>query len=91
MVINFFDFDLYREPKEENKDETELMIMHYKPISDKNYDNINILYDSYYFISELKCHQGDNKNCSPINFFDVYYKSILDNIRYYKISIPNTF
>ena len=80
MVINFFDFDLYREPNEENKDETELMIMHYKPISDKNYDNLNILYDSYYFISELKCHQGDNKTCSPINFFDVYYKSVLEQL-----------
>ena len=81
MVINYFDFDVFREPKEENKDETELMIMHYKPISKKSYENLNILYDSYYFISELSCKH--DKDCSPINFFDVYYKSILDNIYEY--------
>ena len=80
MVINYFDFDIYREPKEENKDETELMIMHYKEISNVSYENLNILYDSYYFISELKCYQGDENNCFPINFFDVYYKSILDKL-----------
>ena len=81
MVINYFDFDVFREPKEEDRDETELMIMHYKNFSEINYENLNILYDSYYFISELSCLQGDeNKNCSPINFFDVYYKSILQQV-----------
>ena len=79
MVINFFDFDIFREPKEENQDKTELMIIHYKQFSDNNTENLNVLYDSYYFISELSCLQ-DTKDCSPINFFDVYYKSILDQI-----------
>ena len=88
MVVNYFDFDVFREPKEENKDETELMIMHYQNSSDQNYDNLNILYDSYYFISELSCFQGDKKGCSPINFFDVYYKSILEHIYEYN---PNEY
>ena len=85
MVVNYFDFDVFREPKEEKNDQTELMILHYKQISDKNYENLNILYDSYYFISELSCHQKED--CSPINFFDVYYKSILEEI--YKASKDN--
>ena len=78
MVLNYFDFDVFREPKEEDRDETELMIMHYKNSSEKNYDNLNILYDSYYFISELSCLQGDeNKNCSIINITNQTTQSLL--------------
>lgn len=80
MVINYFDFDVFREPKEESKDETELMVLHYKLMSEDNYDNLNILYDSYHFISELSCLKG---TCTPISFFDVYYKSILETIYNY--------
>ena len=79
MVINYFDFDVFREQNEKDQDETEIMILHYKKTSNESYQNLNILYDSYYFISELSCYQDDN-NCSPINFFNVYYKSILEEI-----------
>lgn len=89
IVINYFDFDVFREPKEEDKDETELMVLHYKQSSNLTHKNLNIIYDSYYFVSELTCLQNDvdDDECSPINFFDVYYKSILDEI--YKDSKTN--
>lgn len=89
IVINYFDFDVFREPKEDNKDETEIMVLHYKESSNLTHKNLNIIYDSYYFVSELTCLQNDvdDDECSPINFFDVYYKSILDEI--YKDSKTN--
>ena len=82
MVINYFDFDVFREPKDEGNDETEIMVIHYKNNSNLTFQNLNILYDSYYFVSELSCLQNEteDENCSPINFFDVYYKTILDKI-----------
>ena len=83
MVVNYFDFDVFREPKDEsrNRDETEIMLMHYKEIGE-DYQNLNILYDTNYFISELTSYEDcqDKNKCSPINFFNVYYKPILDEI-----------
>ena len=77
MVINYFDLDIFRDEINEYKETTEIMIAHNRQES-KNL-NLNILYDSSFFISEFKCHTKD-PNCIPINFFNVYYKSILDNI-----------
>jgi hypothetical protein len=84
MVINYYDLDVFRDKIDEYKELTELMLIHH------HYDNeskkLNVIYDSSYFISEMKCHQNDSK-CVPINFFDVYYKSILDEL--YKDSPSN--
>ena len=77
MVINYFDLDIFRDEINEYKETTEIMIAHNRQESQNI--NLNILYDSSFFISEFKCHTKD-PNCIPINFFNVYYKSILDNI-----------
>ena len=83
MVINYFDFDVFRDENEEYKELTEVMIMHYKNIYESDYKNLNILYDSSYFISEFNCYYDYdiyNESCVPINFFDVYYKYVLDQL-----------
>ena len=83
MVINYFDFDVFRDENEEYKELTEFMILYYKNISGDDYKNLNVLYDSSYFISEFNCRDVDNQSCIPINFFDVYYKSVLDELYSY--------
>ena len=80
MVINYYDFDIFRDKIEQykEKESTEIMILHYK-------NNLSVIYDSLHFMTEFECH-GDDSTCVPINFFNVYYKSILDEL--YKSS-PN--
>ena len=82
MVINYYDFDIFRDKIEQHKEKetTEVMILHYK-------NDLRVIYDSLHFMTEYECH-GDDSNCIPINFFNVYYKSILDEL--YK-SAPNTY
>ena len=79
MVINYFDLDVFRDESEEYKELTEVMILHYKNLDQKPDQNLNVLYDSSYFISEFNCYYA-NDNCVPINFFDVYYKNIIDKV-----------
>ena len=80
MVINYFDLDVFRDETEEYKELTEVMILHYKNLNEASlYKNLNVLYDSSYFISEFNCY-ADDTNCVPINFFDVYYKNIIDKV-----------
>ena len=79
MVINYFDLDAFRDKIDEYEELIEIMLLHYKNIYDFNSKNLNILYDSSYFISEFKSHI-ENNNAIPINFFDVYYKKILDQL-----------
>ena len=47
--------------------------------SNNTLQNLNVIYDSSYFISEFNSHMEIN-NSIPINFFNVYYKSILDEL-----------
>ena len=72
MVINYYDFDIFRDKIDQYKEKetTEVMILHYK-------NDLMIIHDSLYFMTEFECH-GNDPNCVPINFFNVYYKSILD-------------
>ena len=79
MVVNYFDFDVFRDENDEHKELTEIMLLHYKKINQTHeHKNLNILYDSSYFITEFSCNEISD--CAPINFFDVYYKSILDEL-----------
>ena len=72
MVINYYDFDIFRDKIDQYKEKetTEVMILHYK-------NDLMVIYDSLYFMTEFECH-GNDPNCVLINFFNVYYKSILD-------------
>ena len=79
MVINYYDLDVFRDKIDEFKELTEIMLLHYKNTYDINSKNLNIIYDSSYFISEFKSHI-ENNDTIPINFFDVYYKKILDQL-----------
>ena len=79
MVINYYDLDVFRDKIDEFKELTEIMLLHYKNTYDINSKNLNIIYDSSYFISEFKTHI-ENNDTIPINFFDVYYKKILDQL-----------
>ena len=74
MVINYYDFDIFRDKIDQYKEKetTEVMILHYK-------NDLMVIYDSLYFMTEFECH-GNDPNCVPINFFNVYYKSILDEL-----------
>ena len=87
MVINCYDLDVFRDKIDEYKELTEIMLLHYKNTYNINSKNLNILYDSSYFISEFNSHI-ENSDIIPINFFDVYYKKILDEL--YFIS-PDTY
>ena len=79
MVINYYDLDVFRDKIDEFKELTAIMLLHYKNTYNINSKNLNILYDSSYFISEFKSHI-ENNDTIPINFFDVYYKKILDQL-----------
>ena len=68
MVINYYDFDAFRDKIDEYRELIEIMLLHYKNTYDVNSKNLNILYDSSYFISEFKTHI-ENNDTIPINFF----------------------
>ena len=94
MVINYYDYEVFREVKIASDTKTELeqyneiMIMHYKNSNNsENYSKFNVVYDSQYIITELKCNDISDTDCSPINFFDVYYKPVLDGL--YEINKNN--
>ena len=76
MVINYYDFDAFRDKIDRYKELIEIMLLHYKNIYDVNSKNLNILYNSSYFISEFKTHI-ENNDTIPINFFDSHHKKIL--------------
>ena len=80
MVINYFDLDVFRDEIDEYKELTEIMLLHYKNNYEDQLKNLNILYDSSFFITEFKCSEKADNDCAPINFFNVYYKSILDKL-----------
>ena len=56
MVINYYDFDAFRDKIDRYKELIEIMLLHYKNTYDVNSKNLNILYNSSYFISEFKTH-----------------------------------
>jgi hypothetical protein len=67
--VYYFDLDVFRDETEEYKELTEVMILHYKNLNEASlYKNLNVLYDSSYFISEFKTHI-ENNDTIPINFF----------------------
>ena len=68
MVINYYDCDAFRDKIDRYKELIEIMLLHYKNTYDVNSKNLNILYNSSYFISEFKTHI-ENNDTIPINFF----------------------
>ena len=76
MVINYYDFDAFRDKIDGYKELIEIMLLHNKNIYNVNAKNLNILYNSSYFISEFKTHI-ENNDTIPINFFDAHHKKIL--------------
>ena len=56
MVINYYDLDTFIDKIGEYKELIEIMLLHYKNTYDVNSKDLNILYDSSYFISEFKTH-----------------------------------
>ena len=76
IVINYYDFNAFTDKIDRYKELIEIMLLHYKNTYDVNSKNLNILYDSSYFISEFKTHI-ENNDTIPINFFDTHHKKIL--------------
>ena len=68
--------DSFRDKIDGYKELIEIMLLHYKNIYNVNAKNLNILYNSSYFISEFKTHI-ENNDTIPINFFDAHHKKIL--------------
>ena len=68
--------DSFRDKIDRYKKLIEIMLLHYKNTYDVNSKNLNILYNSSYFIYEFKTHI-ENNDTIPINFFDAYHKKIL--------------
>jgi hypothetical protein len=68
--------DSFRDKIDRYKELIEIMLLHYKNTYDVNSKNLNILYNSSYFISEFKTHI-ENNDTIPINFFDAHHKKIL--------------
>ena len=88
MVINYYDFDAFRDKIDEYKELIEIMLLHYKNIYNVNAKNLNILYDSSYFISEFKSHIENNDTITTrkysLNYFLIHLINILKNTIFYK-------
>lgn len=54
MVINYYDFDAFRDKIDEYKKLGEIMLLHYKNTYDVNSKNLNVLYDSLILFLDLK-------------------------------------
>ena len=85
MVINYYDLDTFIDKIGEYKELIEIMLLHYKNTYDVNSKNLNILYNSSYFISEFKTHIENNDTITTrkysLNYFLIHLINILKNIK----------
>ena len=87
--------DSFRDKIDGYKELIEIMLLHYKNIYNVNAKNLNILYDSSYFISEFKTHieimiqylliflMHTTRKYS-LNYFLIHLINILKNTIFYK-------
>ena len=77
--------DSFRDKIDGYKELIEIMLLHYKNTYDVNSKNLNILYDSSYFISEFKTHIENNDTITTrkysLNYFLIHLINILKNIK----------
>ena len=77
--------DSFRDKIDGYKELIEIMLLHYKNIYNVNAKNLNILYDSSYFISEFKTHIENNDTITTrkysLNYFLIHLINILKNIK----------
>ena len=77
--------DSFRDKIDRYKELIEIMLLHYKNTYDVNSKNLNILYDSSYFISEFKTHIENNDTITTrkysLNYFLIHLINILKNIK----------
>ena len=77
--------DSFRDKIDRYKELIEIMLFHYKNTYDVNSKNLNILYNSSYFISEFKSHIENNDTITTrkysLNYFLIHLINILKNIK----------
>ena len=77
--------DSFRDKIDRYKELIEIMLLHYKNTYDVNSKNLNILYNSSYFISEFKTHIENNDTITTrkysLNYFLIHLINILKNIK----------
>ena len=77
--------DSFRDKIDGYKESIEIMLLHYKNIYNVNAKNLNILYNSSYFISEFKSHIENNDTITTrkysLNYFLIHLINILKNIK----------
>ena len=77
--------DSFRDKIDGYKELIEIMLLHYKNIYNVNAKNLNILYNSSYFISEFKSHIENNDTITTrkysLNYFIIHLINILKNIK----------
>lgn len=77
--------DSFRDKIDRYKELIEIMLLHYKNTYDVNSKNLNILYNSSYFISEFKSHIENNDTITTrkysLNYFLIHLINILKNIK----------
>ena len=80
--------DSFRDKIDRYKELIEIMLLHYKNTYDVNSKNLNILYNSSYFISEFKTHIENNDTITTrkysLNYFLIHLINILKNTIFYK-------
>ena len=77
--------DSFRDKIDRYEELIEIMLLHYKNTYDVNSKNLNILYNSSYFISEFKTHIENNDTITTrkysLNYFLIHLINILKNIK----------
>ena len=77
--------DSFRDKIDRYKELIEIMLLHYKNTYDVKSKNLNILYNSSYFIYEFKTHIENNDTITTrkysLNYFLIHLINILKNIK----------